>query len=164
MSTVLCFPGPEAREKVDTAIQLYAQGKWHRQRMMTHVAEIMDSCGVTQMFVRNYAVRNILPLETSVGTFQVIIIEAHGKVNKTCPACSSDEWGYLAGEAPAVKAWCFGCGANIEGGFKMRKLTRAATAWVWADAALKVAGLVVMVGTAAFCVVALLVCVKVLGL
>lgn len=46
----------------------------------------------------------------------------------------------------------------------MRRLTRAATAWVWADTMLKVAGLVVMVGTAAFCVVALWACVKVLGL
>lgn len=109
MSTAINFPGPEAREKVDTAIQLYAQGKWHRQRMMSRVAEIMDSCGVTQMFVRNYAVRNTLPLETSVGTFQVIIIEAPRGIHKTCPACGEDEWGYLAGEAPAVKAWCMGC-------------------------------------------------------
>ena len=46
----------------------------------------------------------------------------------------------------------------------MRRLTRAATAWVWADTMLKVAGLVAVVGVAAFCVVALLVCVKVLGL
>jgi hypothetical protein len=46
----------------------------------------------------------------------------------------------------------------------MRRLTRAATACVWADTVIKVVGLVVMVGTAAFCVAALWACVKVLGL
>ena len=46
----------------------------------------------------------------------------------------------------------------------MRRLTRAATAWVWADVALKVAGLVVMVGIAAFCVVAIWAYARILGL
>lgn len=103
------FSGPEAQESIHEAIRLYAQGKWRREKMMTHVAEILDSCGVTQMTVRNYTVRNTLPLETSAGTFQVIIIEAPGKIHKACPACGEDEWGYLASEAPVAKAWCLGC-------------------------------------------------------
>jgi hypothetical protein len=46
----------------------------------------------------------------------------------------------------------------------MGRLIRAATAWVWADTAIKIAGLVAVAGIAAFCVVALWACVKVLGL
>jgi hypothetical protein len=46
----------------------------------------------------------------------------------------------------------------------MRRLTRAATAWIWADTAVKVAGLVAVVGIAAFCVVAIWAYARILGL
>jgi hypothetical protein len=109
MSTILTFPGPEAREKVDTAVHLYAVGKWTRQRMMTFIAMVLDSYKVSRLAVRNYTVRRVEPVELDF-PYPVVLIEAGREAHKTCPACSSDEWRYLAGEAPTVKAWCLDCG------------------------------------------------------
>ncbi|MFA6336229.1 MAG: hypothetical protein WCX48_11900 [Bacteroidales bacterium] len=54
------------------------------------------------------------PVETPIGTFPVIVIEAKHKVYDHCPTCESDAYGYLAGEAPAIKVMCHNCGAFYE--------------------------------------------------
>lgn len=104
-----CFPGPETRQRIDTAIQLYASGRWSRQKTMTYIAGILDAYGVTRLRVRNYVVRKVEAV-TVDWPYPVVIVESQEEVFDQCPACGSDDYKYLAGEAPAIKTWCMSCG------------------------------------------------------
>ena len=81
---------------------------------MESINATLDNYGVKKMAVRNYIVRCTQPVETPIGTFPVIVIEAKHKVYDHCPTCESDAYGYLAGEAPAIKVMCHNCGAFYE--------------------------------------------------
>ena len=126
------FPGPEARDKLDTAIQLYAQGKWHRQRMMTFIAMVLEGYKVTRLAVRNYTVRRVEPVELDF-PYPVVLIEADREVHKACPACRSDDWRYLAGEAPVAKAWCMSCGCIYRRGVRSdEEISKGGNGNTWA--------------------------------
>lgn len=108
------FPTPEVREKIHDFILRYTDGTISRLQMMESINAILDSYGVKKLAVRNYTVKQSIPVTTPLGTFPVIIIEAKGKVHSSCPTCKADIYGYLAGEAPVVKVMCTNCGAFYE--------------------------------------------------
>jgi len=109
------FPTPEAREKIHDYILRYTDGTISRLQMMESINAMLYSYGVKKLAVRNYTVRQSMPVETPIGTFPVIIIESKDKVHSSCPTCGNeDEWGYLAGEAPVIKVMCHNCGAFYE--------------------------------------------------
>lgn len=107
---LLHFPGPEVREEIHQTICQYAAGELSRLQMYDLVNTLLDMYKVKKLTVRKYTVKQSMPVETPAGTFPVIIIEASHKVYDRCPACGSDDGRYLAGEAPAIKAWCMDCG------------------------------------------------------
>lgn len=109
------FPGPEVREEIHSTILAYTKSELSRLQMHELINLHLDMYKVKKLAVRNYTVKQSIPVTTPMGTFPVIIIEAKHKVYNHCPTCGNeDEWGYLAGEAPVVKVMCHGCGAFYE--------------------------------------------------
>lgn len=109
MSKVIPFPGPGDRAFIHDAIQLYAKGKWTRQKMMTAVEKALKLYEVTKLSVKNYTVKLDAPVVTSIGTFSVVIIEAKKGIFKQCPACGHTGSRYISGEAPVITVWCMRC-------------------------------------------------------
>lgn len=105
------FPTPDDRVQCHTALQLYAQGKWDRQEMMSFIADVMDKYGISQLRVNNFSIRKTDPIITSTGSWPVVIVIADKQSYGTCPVCGQAEFGYLAGQAPEVTAMCRGCGS-----------------------------------------------------
>lgn len=99
---------------IHEAVQQYARGKCDRQSMADTVSEVMRREGTFKIKVNNYFVRQTLPVVTSLGTFQAIILEAPHKTHEHCPACRCKTYGYLCGEAPKIKVMCLDCGCLYE--------------------------------------------------
>lgn len=110
MATVLQFPNLSVRALIHSVIQMYAQGKWSRQQMMSQVHDTLQHYGVSKLDINNYSVKVDAPVITGIGKFPVVIIEAK-EVSQGigCPACYSREAGYLAGDS-VVTVMCRGCG------------------------------------------------------
>lgn len=112
------FPGPEVREEIHSTIMAYTKSKLSRLQMHELINSLLDMYKVKRLSVRNYTVRQTIPVTTPMGTFPVIIIESKGKVHGSCPTCESREFGYLAGEYPTIKAMCMQCGTYYQRGFE----------------------------------------------
>ena len=93
--------------------------------MMSHVSNILDKYRVSRMAVNNYTVKKARPIETVLGIWPLVLIEPDRKPHRACPVCRENEWGYLAGEAPAVTAFCRGCGAIYERVMQSEKIGKS---------------------------------------
>lgn len=112
---VLQFPTQDDREWVELYISAYARDKINRQEMMSWVAGILDTCGVTKLNLDGYRVRKAGSITTRKGTFPVVLIEATRTTTETiCPVCGSCLGRYIAGEAPRITMWCRDCGSIYE--------------------------------------------------
>jgi len=118
------FPGPEIREEIHSTIMAYTKSELSRLQMYELINSHLDMYKVRKLAVRNYTVKQTMPVTTPMGTFPVIIIEAKGKVYGSCPTCESREFGYLAGEHPTIKAMCLQCGTYYQRGFKSETLSQ----------------------------------------
>lgn len=108
MATVHPFPNQSVRALIHSVIQLYAAGKWTRQKMMSQVHDTLKHYGVTQMKMDGYTVRII-----SHGEFPVVLIAGEKtKTERGCPACKGQAFGFLAGgnESGVVTGMCLDCG------------------------------------------------------
>ena len=110
MPKILRFPTQAARHSIQRSIQMYATGEMTLQQMMFHIDGILGRFKVTRMHIGNYVVRLAQPVITSCGIFPVVVIETDRGFYRKCPVCGCFEYRYLAGEAPAIKVWCMGCG------------------------------------------------------
>lgn len=57
MATVHPFPNQAARALIHSVIQLYAQGKWTRQQMMSQVHDTLRQYGISKLDINNYTVK-----------------------------------------------------------------------------------------------------------
>ncbi|HBV97739.1 MAG: hypothetical protein JL50_03145 [Peptococcaceae bacterium BICA1-7] len=105
------FPTHEDRAQCHTALQLYAQGRWDRQEMMSFISGVLDKYGISQLRVDNFSVRKGDPVVTNTGSWPVVIIIADQQAYSRCPVCNASAFDYLAGQAPEITAWCRGCGS-----------------------------------------------------
>jgi len=104
------FPSDCDRDMVHLYVGAYARGTITRQEMMSWVAGILDSYGVTKMYLDGYRVRKLDSIVTRRGVFPVVVVEATRTVKDgRCPACGSCHDRYLAGEAPEITVWCMSC-------------------------------------------------------
>ncbi len=104
------LPNQAARALIHSVIQLYAAGKWTRQQMMDRIHQTMKQYGCTTLHFENFTVRITEPVVTSMGQFNVAIIESHSISSRLgCPVCYSAEAGYLAGDK-VITAACRDCG------------------------------------------------------
>lgn len=110
MAKIHPFPNQSVRALIHTAIQMYAQGKWTRQQMMSQVHDTLRQYGISKLMINNYTVKIDAPVVTGLGEFPVVIIEAK-EVSQGigCPVCYSREAGYLAGDE-VVTVMCRQCG------------------------------------------------------
>ncbi len=110
MAAILKFTPKAIRYSIDRMIQAYAAGEVTRQQMMTFIHAILTQLNTTKIRIKNYTVRIAASLVTNRGVYPVIIIDPPKGIYQNCPVCNHSESRYLAGETPAIKAWCMGCG------------------------------------------------------
>ena len=116
MAKIYDFPGPEARYHIQHAVSLAARGKISQLNMNDIITQILRRCRVKSMVCWSFRVRDVGDIETPVGTFPVVTLEALAvSRGGTCPACGAGGWNasWLRGDKRMV-VFCRGCGCVYE--------------------------------------------------
>lgn len=114
MAKLYDFPGPEVRYHIQHAVSLAARGKISQLNMNDIIAQILRRYRLKSMVCGSFRVRDAGDIQTHVGTFPVVTLEAlRVSQNGTCPACGSRDGSWLRGDK-RITVFCRGCGCIYE--------------------------------------------------
>jgi len=114
MAKVYHLPGEDARFYIRRAITLQAAGRIGQRAMNDMIAQVLRWYGVKKLVCSNFRVKDAGDIQTTVGTFPVVVIEGlHCSLDGGCPACGGREGSWLRGER-VVTVFCRSCGCVYE--------------------------------------------------
>jgi len=103
------FPTKTDRARIHDLVRLNAYGKLSRVHMDEVISQILYNYKLSKIHMDGYTVRRGEPIQTPIGEWPVVHIEAHRTADgPNCPECGGKP-GYLEGDKVIV-AGCRNCG------------------------------------------------------